>query len=142
MQPRIKMGLAIGAVGLALNVCVAGFIGLCGPLVSLLAGGLAHHDVAERADGGQVQRNADGLQADGREALSGGDVERLGGETGEGGLEAVRDRAAAARREDLVAAAVRADGERGAGERRDVRDAGARADAAAVSLRLEVARAL
>ena len=35
MQPRIKMGLAIGAVGLALNVCVAGFIGLCGPLVSL-----------------------------------------------------------------------------------------------------------
>jgi hypothetical protein len=41
MQPRIKMGLAIGAVGLVLNVCVAGFIGLCGPLVSLLAGGVA-----------------------------------------------------------------------------------------------------
>jgi len=41
MQPRIKMGLAIGAIGLVLNVCVSGFVGLCGPLVSLLAGGLA-----------------------------------------------------------------------------------------------------
>src|SRR5688500_8946166 len=41
MQPRIKMGLIIGLVGLALNVCVAGFVGFCGPLVSLLAGGLA-----------------------------------------------------------------------------------------------------
>jgi hypothetical protein len=41
MQPRIRMGLAIGAVGLVLNVCVAGFVGFCGPLVSLLAGGLA-----------------------------------------------------------------------------------------------------
>ena len=41
MQPRIKMGLIVGVIGLALNVCVSGFIGLCGPLVSLLAGGLA-----------------------------------------------------------------------------------------------------
>ncbi|MBC7875695.1 MAG: hypothetical protein H7Y59_00875 [Anaerolineales bacterium] len=41
MQPRIKMGLSVGAIGLALNVCVAGFIGLCGPIISLLAGGAA-----------------------------------------------------------------------------------------------------
>lgn len=41
MQPRIKMGLVIGVIGLALNICVSGFIGLCGPFVSLLAGGLA-----------------------------------------------------------------------------------------------------
>lgn len=41
MQPRIRMGLAIGVVGLALNICVSGAVGLCGPLVSLLAGGLA-----------------------------------------------------------------------------------------------------
>jgi hypothetical protein len=41
MQPRIKMGLAIGTVGLALNICVSGFIGFCGPLVSLIAGGAA-----------------------------------------------------------------------------------------------------
>ena len=41
MQPRIKMGLVVGAIGLAINVCVAGFVGLCGPIVSLLAGGVA-----------------------------------------------------------------------------------------------------
>lgn len=41
MQPRIRMGLFIGVVGLVLNICVSGFIGLCGPVVSLLAGGIA-----------------------------------------------------------------------------------------------------
>jgi hypothetical protein len=41
MQPRIKMGLIIGVVGLALNVCVSGAFGFCGPLVSLIAGGVA-----------------------------------------------------------------------------------------------------
>jgi hypothetical protein len=41
MQPRIKVGLLVGVIGLVLNVCVAGFIGICGPLVSLLAGALA-----------------------------------------------------------------------------------------------------
>lgn len=41
MQPRIRMGLIVGAIGLALNVCVAGFIGLCGPAVSLLGGVIA-----------------------------------------------------------------------------------------------------
>jgi hypothetical protein len=41
MQPRIKMGLTVGAIGLALNICVSGFIGLCGPLVSIIAGGVA-----------------------------------------------------------------------------------------------------
>lgn len=41
MQPRIKMGLAIGAIGLALNICVSGFMGICGPIVSLLAGAAA-----------------------------------------------------------------------------------------------------
>lgn len=41
MKPRVKMGLAVGAVGLALNVCVAAFMGICGPLVSLIAGAAA-----------------------------------------------------------------------------------------------------
>lgn len=41
MQPRIRMGLIVGAIGLVLNVCVSAFIGLCGPAVSLLAGGVA-----------------------------------------------------------------------------------------------------
>ncbi len=41
MQPRIKMGLIVGVIGLVLNICVSGFIGLCGPFASLLAGGVA-----------------------------------------------------------------------------------------------------
>ena len=48
MQPRIKMGLAIGAIGLALNICVSGFIGLCGPLVSLIAGAAAGFFAAQQ----------------------------------------------------------------------------------------------
>lgn len=41
MKPRVKMGLAVGAVGLALNVCVAALMGICGPAVSLAAGAVA-----------------------------------------------------------------------------------------------------
>jgi hypothetical protein len=41
MQPRIRIGLIVGIIGLALNVCVAGFVGLCGPFLSLIAGGIA-----------------------------------------------------------------------------------------------------
>ena len=41
MQPRTRIGLIVGVIGLVLNICVAGFIGFCGPLVSLIAGGLA-----------------------------------------------------------------------------------------------------
>ncbi|MCC6260526.1 MAG: hypothetical protein IT311_06655 [Anaerolineales bacterium] len=48
MQPRIKLGLAIGAVGLVLNICVAGFMGVCGPIVSLIAGGVAGYLTAQQ----------------------------------------------------------------------------------------------
>ncbi|WKZ34781.1 MAG: hypothetical protein QY332_14265 [Anaerolineales bacterium] len=41
MRPRIKIGLIAGAIGLVLNACVAGLIGFCGPVVALVAGGLA-----------------------------------------------------------------------------------------------------
>jgi hypothetical protein len=41
MQPRIKMGLIVGVIGLVLNACASTLIGLCGPFVSLLAGGVA-----------------------------------------------------------------------------------------------------
>jgi len=41
MQSRIKFGLTIGAIGLVLNICVAGFFGFCGPVLSLIAGGVA-----------------------------------------------------------------------------------------------------
>lgn len=48
MQPRIRMGLTIGAIGLVLNVCVAGFVGFCGPVLSLIAGGVAGYLTAQQ----------------------------------------------------------------------------------------------
>lgn len=41
MQPRIKFGLIVGAIGLAINICVSSFMGICGPVVSLIAGAIA-----------------------------------------------------------------------------------------------------
>ena len=41
MQPRIRIGLIVGVIGLVLNICVAGFVGFCGPVLSLIAGGVA-----------------------------------------------------------------------------------------------------
>lgn len=41
MQPRIRIGLIVGVIGLVLNVCVAGFVGFCGPVLSLIAGAVA-----------------------------------------------------------------------------------------------------
>jgi hypothetical protein len=66
MQPRIKMGLAIGVVGLVLNVCVAGFVGFCGPLVSLLAGGVAGFLAAQQE---KLATKSEGAKAG---AISGG----------------------------------------------------------------------
>ena len=48
MQPRIKMGLIVGVIGLAMNVCVSGFIGFCGPFASLIAGGVAGYLAANQ----------------------------------------------------------------------------------------------
>jgi len=41
MQARTRIGLIVGAIALILNICVAGFLGFCGPVVSLIAGGIA-----------------------------------------------------------------------------------------------------
>ena len=41
MQPKIRIGLIVGFIGLVLNACVAVFAGICGPFLSLLAGGIA-----------------------------------------------------------------------------------------------------
>jgi hypothetical protein len=44
MQPRTKIGLIVGVIGLVLNTCVFGFLGflsLCGTIISLIAGGIA-----------------------------------------------------------------------------------------------------
>lgn len=48
MQPRTRMGLIVGVIGLVLNICVAGFIGFCGPLVSLIAGAAAGFFAAQQ----------------------------------------------------------------------------------------------
>jgi hypothetical protein len=41
MSPRIKFGLIAGVIGLVLNICIATAMGICGPLVALLAGAAA-----------------------------------------------------------------------------------------------------
>ena len=51
MQPRTKLGLIVGVIGLVLNICVAGFVGLCGPLFSLVAGGVAGFFAAQQEEG-------------------------------------------------------------------------------------------
>jgi hypothetical protein len=48
MQPRTRIGLVVGAIGLALNICVSVFIGLCGPVATLLAGGVAGYFAASQ----------------------------------------------------------------------------------------------
>jgi hypothetical protein len=41
MKSSIQWGLIVGGVGLFLNIAVSGFVGLCGPFFTLLAGTLA-----------------------------------------------------------------------------------------------------
>jgi hypothetical protein len=41
MQARTRIGLIVGVIGLVLNICVSGFVGFCGPVFSLVAGGVA-----------------------------------------------------------------------------------------------------
>jgi hypothetical protein len=48
MQPRIKIGLIVGVIGLALNACISGLIGLCGPFASLIAGAVAGYFAANQ----------------------------------------------------------------------------------------------
>jgi len=60
MQPRTRIGLIVGAIGLVLNICVAGFIGLCGPLVSLIAGGVAGFFAAQQE---KLPTKGDGARA-------------------------------------------------------------------------------
>ncbi len=48
MQPKLKVALLVGVIGLVLNVCVSGAVGLCGPAVSLLAGAVAGFFAAQQ----------------------------------------------------------------------------------------------
>lgn len=67
MQARTRMGLIVGAIGLVLNICVAGFLGICGPVVSLIAGGVAGYLAAQREqpftknEGARVGATAGGI---------------------------------------------------------------------------------
>lgn len=60
MQPRTRLGLIVGAIGLVLNICVAGFLGFCGPVVSLIAGGVAGFFAAQQE---KLLTKADGARA-------------------------------------------------------------------------------
>ena len=48
MQPRTRIGLIVGMIGLVLNICVAGFVGFCGPFLALVAGGIAGFFAAQQ----------------------------------------------------------------------------------------------
>jgi len=48
MQPRFKVGLTVGGIGLVLNSCASAVFGLCGPLVTLIAGAVAGYFTAQQ----------------------------------------------------------------------------------------------
>ena len=60
MQPRTRVGLIVGVIGLVLNVCVSGAVGLCGPFVSLLAGAVAGFFAAQQE---KLATKGDGARA-------------------------------------------------------------------------------
>jgi hypothetical protein len=67
MQPRTKIGLIVGVIGLVVNICVSGFLGFCGPLLSLVAGGIAGFLAAQQEkplmknEGARVGATAGGI---------------------------------------------------------------------------------
>jgi hypothetical protein len=60
MKPRVKYGLIVGVAGMLLNVCVSAALGVCGPMMSLLAGAIAGfltgqaEQAPERGDGARL----------------------------------------------------------------------------------------
>jgi hypothetical protein len=54
------LGLTVGAIGLVLNICVAGLVGFCGPVVALLAGGIAGYLTAQQE---KLPARGDGARA-------------------------------------------------------------------------------
>ena len=60
MQPRVRLGLIVGVIGLVLNTCVAGAVGLCGPFVSLIAGAAAGFFAAQQE---KLPNKRDGARA-------------------------------------------------------------------------------
>ena len=60
MAARIKVGLIAGVISLALTACLSSLLGLCGPVVSLIASGLAGYFAAKqeapmsKSEGGKI----------------------------------------------------------------------------------------
>lgn len=67
MRPWIKFGLIVGIIGLILNICVAAALGICGPVVALLAGVVAgflaaqQEGVTVKGDGARVGAMSGGI---------------------------------------------------------------------------------
>lgn len=67
MQPRTRIGLIVGGIGLVLNICVSGFLGFCGPVLALVAGGIAGYLAARQEkpltknDGARLGATAGGI---------------------------------------------------------------------------------
>ena len=59
-NPAVRYGIIVGVIGLIVNIFIAGFIGLCGPVTSLVAGAVAGYLAARavhalvRGDGARV----------------------------------------------------------------------------------------
>ena len=60
MSARIKVGLIAGAIALVLTLCVSTAVGICGPVVSLIAGAAAGYFAvkqeapASQSEGGKI----------------------------------------------------------------------------------------
>jgi hypothetical protein len=67
MQARTRIGLIVGVIGLVMNICVAGLFGFCGPVLSLIAGGIAgwfavrQEKPLTKNDGGRAGATAGGI---------------------------------------------------------------------------------
>lgn len=64
MSARVRVGLIAGAIALVLTICVAMVFGICGPVVSLVAGALAGYfavkqeSPASQSEGGKAGATA------------------------------------------------------------------------------------
>ncbi len=60
MKPSIKFGLIIGVIGLVLNACVSTAFGICGPIMSLIAGAVSGFLTAQQV---KAATKSDGARA-------------------------------------------------------------------------------
>lgn len=67
MTTQVKFGLIVGVIGLVVNICVSTLLGICGPVIALLGGGIAGfltaqaEQAATRSDGARLGAIAGGI---------------------------------------------------------------------------------